>query len=311
MPKSDEEAIKDFNGALLCATSRVPGGRADAACLLCAEYVNMTADVSLSEAILSRHQTDPSAVPHPRSFRISCFPLLASQELEKWLKTPESTGAGWTGDSSSGETVGHGSGRHIVDILRRNPSKAADKYTPEDVAHIHKVVSYCARHLAQEAGMRERKTREEMEKTKSTKSLRNWGHDPIKVMDEEEGKVGDEEDKKAEGDAETEQAEDGSDAEDKQDNAKSTRTASKGKKAAPKTQTKATPKKRKQDEKEEVAAKADENDGEEDNAAEEGAVEAEEENAEEDDEEEADGESGQAEEEEEEKADEPKPKKSK
>jgi hypothetical protein len=58
--------------------------------------------------------------------------------------------------------------------LRRNPTKDPDAYTDDDIKHIHKVVAYCARHLAQEGRMKETKTREELEKTKSTRSLRNW-----------------------------------------------------------------------------------------------------------------------------------------
>ena len=50
---------------------------------------------------------------------------MSASELEKWLKTEESEGAGWGGES--GETVGHDSGRKIVDILKRNPKKEASK----------------------------------------------------------------------------------------------------------------------------------------------------------------------------------------
>jgi hypothetical protein len=45
---------------------------------------------------------------------------------------------------------------------------------------MRKVVSYCKRHLAQENKMKETKSPEELEQTKSTKSLKNWGHDPLK-----------------------------------------------------------------------------------------------------------------------------------
>lgn len=50
----------------------------------------------------------------------------------------------------------------------------ASKYTDEQVDHMRRVVSYCARHLAQEEKMKDTKTEEELEKTKSTKSLKNW-----------------------------------------------------------------------------------------------------------------------------------------
>ena len=37
-----------------------------------------------------------------------------------------------------------------------------------------RVVSYCKRHLAQEGKLKETKTPEELEQTKSTRSLKNW-----------------------------------------------------------------------------------------------------------------------------------------
>ncbi len=39
-----------------------------------------------------------------------------------------------------GESIGHESGRKIVDILRRNLNKEVDKYTDEDVQHMRRVV---------------------------------------------------------------------------------------------------------------------------------------------------------------------------
>ena len=35
------------------------------------------------------------------------------------------------------------SGRKIIDILNRNPSKDPEKYEEDDLAHMRKVVSYC------------------------------------------------------------------------------------------------------------------------------------------------------------------------
>lgn len=48
------------------------------------------------------------------------------------------------------------------------------KYTDEDKEHMRRVVSYCKRHLAQEAHLKEEKSAEELEKSKSTRSLKNW-----------------------------------------------------------------------------------------------------------------------------------------
>jgi hypothetical protein len=81
-------------------------------------------------------------------------------ELDAWLASPESRKAG-TG-------VGHDSGTRIADILRRNPERDPEAYEEEDMAHMRKVVAYCKRHLAQEDKLKETKTEEELEHTKST-----------------------------------------------------------------------------------------------------------------------------------------------
>lgn len=97
---------------------------------------------------------------------------MSASELEKWLKSSDSTSSGWT-NGDSGETVGHNSGTKIVDILKRNPDKKKDKYTEEDIKHMRKVVSYNKRHLAQERHLQEKKSEEELKKTKSYKSLKS------------------------------------------------------------------------------------------------------------------------------------------
>ncbi|CAO1613616.1 unnamed protein product [Jaminaea pallidilutea] len=102
---------------------------------------------------------------------------MSASDLEKWLKSESSESAGWGGES--GETVGHNSGRNIVDILSRNPKKDPSKYTDEDKEHMRKVVAYCKRHLAQEASLKDRKSEEELVQSKSYRSLKNWGHDML------------------------------------------------------------------------------------------------------------------------------------
>lgn len=97
---------------------------------------------------------------------------MTASELEKWLKSDDSTSSGWT-NGDSGETVGHNSGTKIVDILKRNPDKKKDKYTEDDIEHMRKVVSYNKRHLAQEQHLKEKKSKEELQKTKSYKSLKS------------------------------------------------------------------------------------------------------------------------------------------
>ena len=92
---------------------------------------------------------------------------MTASELDRWLDTDESKSVGDTG--GRGESTGHKSGRRIVDILR---SKQAD-LSEDDVAHMHKVVGYVHRHLAQRPSG-------DVTDTKWRYSLMNWGHDPLK-----------------------------------------------------------------------------------------------------------------------------------
>lgn len=104
---------------------------------------------------------------------------MSASELKTWLAKEDSTSSGWTRseaeDGGSGETVGHESGRKIVEILERNPNKKEDGYDEDDLPHMRKVVGYCKRHLAQEENAKKDPD------SKSAKSLKNWGHDPAKA----------------------------------------------------------------------------------------------------------------------------------
>lgn len=95
---------------------------------------------------------------------------MSPAELERWLQTEESRAVGWKGDDGkgSGESIGHASGRHIIQIKRK---RVAD-LSGEDLAHMKKVVSYVARHLAQRPA--------DTEHSRWRYSLMNWGHDPQK-----------------------------------------------------------------------------------------------------------------------------------
>lgn len=92
--------------------------------------------------------------------------------LEKWLESDESRRVGWKGDDGkgAGESVGHHSGKRIVEIKH---SKKAD-LTDDDHAHMRKVVGYVHRHLAQGGPA------EDKEHSDWRYSLMNWGHDPCK-----------------------------------------------------------------------------------------------------------------------------------
>ncbi|KAM0556088.1 hypothetical protein ACHAPJ_006076 [Fusarium lateritium] len=138
---------------------------------------------------------------------------MTASELEKWLKSDDSNSAGWPKEDENGETVGHDSGRKIVEILKENPKKDPKKYTDEQVQHMRKVVSYCKRHLAQETKTNKDKSPEEVKKTKSYASLKNWGHDFLKAQGKEDDGDEEEEEEADEG-AEGEQEDD--DEDDKQ-----------------------------------------------------------------------------------------------
>jgi len=88
-------------------------------------------------------------------------------ELGKWLDTDDSKAVGQR--RRGGESVGHESGRRIIDLLR----KRANQFTDRDLAHMRKVVGYVRRHMAQRPAGDVRNTRWRY-------SLMNWGHDPVK-----------------------------------------------------------------------------------------------------------------------------------
>jgi hypothetical protein len=92
-----------------------------------------------------------------------------ADELEQWLETADSRKVGFKGaDGTARESVGHASGRRIVEILR----KGDDALSADDYAHMRKVVGYIARHSAQRP--------ENIYTSRWRYSLMNWGHDPVK-----------------------------------------------------------------------------------------------------------------------------------
>ena len=88
------------------------------------------------------------------------------KELEEWLETEESKSVG---DSDSGESTGHKSGRRIVKIKRTKK----DDLTDDQYSHMNKVVGYIHRHLSQRPSG-------DIEDSDWRYSLMNWGHDPTK-----------------------------------------------------------------------------------------------------------------------------------
>jgi hypothetical protein len=92
---------------------------------------------------------------------------MTPSELESWLGTDESKAVGQKADG--GESVGHGSGRRIVALLRTRKDDLSDG----DLAHMRTVVGYVHRHLAQRPSG-------DVRDTAWRYSLMNWGHDPLK-----------------------------------------------------------------------------------------------------------------------------------
>ncbi|MFV2101159.1 DUF3140 domain-containing protein [Micromonospora sp. LOL_024] len=91
-------------------------------------------------------------------------------ELAAWLESEESKRVGWHkgGRSGGGESVGHESGRRIIDLLRRK----RDQLSAADYKHMRKVIGYVHRHMAQRPSG-------DVRDTKWRWSLMNWGHDPL------------------------------------------------------------------------------------------------------------------------------------
>lgn len=86
--------------------------------------------------------------------------------LKDWLGTEESKRVGQS--DGDGESVGHASGRRIVELLEKRKADLAD----DDVAHMRKVVGYVHRHLKQRPSG-------DVTDTPWRYSLMNWGHDPL------------------------------------------------------------------------------------------------------------------------------------
>lgn len=93
-------------------------------------------------------------------------------ELEKFLDSDDSKRVGWKGEDGqgSGESVGHKSGKRIVEIKRKKKADLDD----DDYVHMKKVTGYVHRHLAQGGPAKDK------EHSDWRYSLMNWGHDPEK-----------------------------------------------------------------------------------------------------------------------------------
>ena len=96
---------------------------------------------------------------------------MTADELRDWLDTASSKAVGWKGpDGRRPESVGHASGRHVLNILGKSPREL----TADDEIHMRKVVGFVRRHRAQEPA--------NPVTSRWRFSLMNWGHDPLRDL---------------------------------------------------------------------------------------------------------------------------------
>jgi hypothetical protein len=67
---------------------------------------------------------------------------MTAKGLKEWLKTSDSYKVGLSEYGGSNESIGHNSGRQIVEILESNPKKDPDKYSARQLQHMRRVLSY-------------------------------------------------------------------------------------------------------------------------------------------------------------------------
>jgi Protein of unknown function (DUF3140) len=123
-----------------------------------------------AQPMTKQRKRDPSAVDEDERAVVTEFGRavnMTATELERWLATDESKAVGQKRDG--GESIGHESGRKIVELLKAKRSSL----TEQDYAHMRKVIGYVHRHLAQRPSG-------DVEESRWRYSLMNWGHDPLK-----------------------------------------------------------------------------------------------------------------------------------
>ncbi len=113
---------------------------------------------------MSETQTDDDAAATIAAFETAVN--MTQAKIAHWLGSAESKRVGFK-ETDGSESVGHHSGRRIVELLHKKKS-ALDA---DDLAHMKKVVGYVHRHLAQ-------RPKGDISDTNWRYSLMNWGHDP-------------------------------------------------------------------------------------------------------------------------------------
>jgi hypothetical protein len=96
---------------------------------------------------------------------------MSPREIEDWHKTAHSKSVGQ--DSGDGVSVGVKAGQRTLQLLRIKRMPNAD-----DIKHMRRVVNFIRRQLT----LAPRKNRET---SRWRYALMNWGHDPLRIADDE------------------------------------------------------------------------------------------------------------------------------
>ncbi len=96
---------------------------------------------------------------------------MSPREIEAWHKTEQSASVGQ--DSGDGVSVGVKAGQRTIQLLRIKRAPNDD-----DVKHMRRVISFIQR-------LRTQSPRQNRETSRWRYALMNWGHDPLKLTDDE------------------------------------------------------------------------------------------------------------------------------
>lgn len=96
---------------------------------------------------------------------------MTPREIEAWHMTDQSASVGQ--DSGDGVSIGVKAGQRTMQLLRIKRMPDAD-----DIKHMRRVISFINR-------LRAQSPRKNRETSRWRYALMNWGHDPLKIGDDE------------------------------------------------------------------------------------------------------------------------------
>jgi hypothetical protein len=96
---------------------------------------------------------------------------MSPREIETWHRTEQSASVGQ--DSGDGVSVGVKAGQRTIQLLRGKREPNAD-----DIKHMRRVISFIKR-------LRTQSPRKNRETSRWRYALMNWGHDPLKLSDDD------------------------------------------------------------------------------------------------------------------------------